>query len=69
MKVRELAFELAKLTLDGHGDDDVFLSDDDEGNGFRLVQQVQLTTIEEMEEQDLWIEEPRPNDADHVVLW
>lgn len=69
MKVRELADQCIELERNGHGDDDVFLSGDDEGNSFRPLNDVALYTVEAMEREDMWIEEPRPDGADHVVLW
>lgn len=69
MNVRELAFHLTALVLDGKGELDVFKSEDDEGNGFTHVSEVALYYADDIESQGLWIEEPRPADEDHVVLW
>ena len=69
MKVVELAEQLAILVYSGHGDLEVFKSVDDEGNGYTVVDAVVHYTVEVMEREDLWVEDPRPNDADHVVIW
>jgi len=69
MKVIDLADAMMNLVNAGHGDLVVFKSEDDEGNGFTHVNEVVITTAEEIEREDLAIEEPRPYDEDHVVIW
>jgi hypothetical protein len=67
--VRELRNTLNKLIREGHGDAPVFKSVDDEGNDFTKVVAVEVTTLQDMLDEDLWIEPPRPDDQDHAVIW
>jgi hypothetical protein len=69
MKVVELKDVLEQLVVAGYGNAPVFKASDDEGNEFTFVSEALLTTAEEMENSDIWIEDPRPDDEDHVVLW
>jgi len=71
MTLTELRDRLNELIAQGNGDAPVFKSGDDEGNDFTEVDAVEITTLQDMldEELDLWIEPPRPDDRDHAVIW